>query len=92
MPTLPTFTGFSSGKSQEAPRNNIARLNGARFASSIEVDEGKALAEALIKNITGNEKTVARFLHKEFFFFQPQFKLFFAANTMPKIKAKDSDV
>ena len=63
------FDAFLQRKIAGGPRNDIARLNGARFVSSIEVDEGKALAQALIKNITGNEKIVARFLHKEFFVF-----------------------
>ena len=86
------FDAFLQRKIAGGPRNDIARLNGARFVSSIEVDEGKALAQALIKNITGNEKIVARFLHKEFFVFHPQFKLFFAANIMPKVNAKDGAV
>jgi putative DNA primase/helicase len=86
------FDAFLKRKFVGGPRNDIARLDGARFVSSIEVDEGRALAEALIKNLTGNEKITARFLHKEFFVFQPQFKLFFAANTMPRINAKDSAV
>ncbi|MGZ4925066.1 MAG: DNA primase family protein [Halobacteriota archaeon] len=86
------FDAFLKRKMTGSPRNDIARLNGARFVSSIEVDEGKALAEALIKTITGNETITARFLHNEFFTFRPQFKLFFAANIVPEINAQDEAV
>jgi len=77
---------FASG----GPRNDIARLIGARFVSSIEVEEGKRFAEGLIKNITGGDTIAARYLHKEFFEYIPQFKLWFAVNNRPQISEKDT--
>ena len=53
------FESFLQRRDVGATRNDIARLAGARFVASIEVDEGKRLAEGLIKNLTGND-TVPR--------------------------------
>jgi len=70
-------------------RNDIARLAGARFVASIEVDEGKKLAEGLIKQLTGGDTVTARFLHREFFEYVPQFKLWLAANNKPSVSPTD---
>jgi len=72
--------------------NDIARLAGARLVSGDEVDEGKNLAEGLLKAVSGGNTLVARFLHKEFFEFQPQFKLWLAANHAPKVSAEDGAI
>ena len=71
------------------PRNDIARLAGARFVVSIEVDEGKRLAEGLIKTLTGGDTIAARFLYKEAFEYHPAFKLWLAANHAPKVRDDD---
>ena len=52
--------------------NDVARLAGARFVSAIETEDGKRLAEAMVKAMTGGDRIVARFLHREFFEFQPE--------------------
>ncbi len=70
-------------------RNDLAALKGSRFVCGIEVDSGKKLAEALVKQITGQDTITARFLHREFFEFKPTFKLFLAANHKPTIKGTD---
>ncbi len=77
--------GFGGG-----PRNDIARLAGRRFVQSVEVDEGKKLAESLIKQITGGDTISARFLHQEYFEFVPSFKLWMAANFQPRVNADDA--
>lgn len=69
--------------------NDIARLRGARFVSATESEDGKRLAESLIKQLTGGDRITARFLHKEFFTFKPSFKIFFATNHKPKIRGTD---
>jgi P4 family phage/plasmid primase-like protien len=71
-------------------RNDIARLRGRRLVSSIEVDEGKELAQGLVKTITGGDVVAARFLYKEFFEFQPTFTLLLVANDPPELDANDS--
>ena len=69
--------------------NDIARLAGARFVTTVESDEGRKLAESLIKLLTGGDIVTARFLYGEFFDYQPQFKLWVATNHRPEIKGTD---
>jgi putative DNA primase/helicase len=69
--------------------NDIARLRGARFVTTTETEQGKKLAEPLIKQITGNDKLTARFLFSEYFSFLPTFKIFMATNHKPLIKGTD---
>ncbi|HEX03559.1 MAG TPA: hypothetical protein ENH10_00160, partial [Bacteroidetes bacterium] len=83
------FETFLKRSSTGSPRNDIARLVGSRFVASIEVDEGKKLAEGLIKSITGGDQITARFLFREAFEFLPEFKLWLVANDAPDVKAGD---
>lgn len=71
------------------PTNDLARMAGARLVTAIENDEGKRLAESLIKQLTGGDRISARYLHQEFFEFTPQFKLFLATNHKPVIRGTD---
>lgn len=73
-------------KKNESVNNDIARLKGARFVSAIEMEEGKRMAESLIKSMTGGDKLVTRFLYGEFFEYVPQFKVFLAVNHKPIIR------
>ncbi len=84
------FETFLKRKSTGGTRNDIARLVGSRFVASGEVDEGKALAEGLVKSITGGEVVTARFLYKEAFEFLPTFKLWLVANDAPDVKSSDA--
>ena len=56
---------------------------------SIEVDEGKQLAEGLVKMITGRDTVTARKLYQESFEFKPAFKLVLVANHAPKVDPDD---
>jgi putative DNA primase/helicase len=67
----------------------LADLFGARWVSSIEVDEGKRLAETLVKQMTGGDKMKARFMRTDFFQWSPTHKLFLAANHKPEIRGTD---
>lgn len=75
-----------------AINNDIARLNGARFVSATESEEGKKLSEALVKQLTGGEAVTARFLRKEFFEYTPEFKIFFATNYKPIVRGSDDGI
>lgn len=72
--------------------NDIARLRGMRFVTTSEVEQGDALSESLIKQITGEDKLTARFLYGEYFSFAPTFKIFMATNHKPKIKGSDNGI
>jgi putative DNA primase/helicase len=76
-------------KNGEQISNDIARLRGTRFVTTVETEQGKRLSEPLIKQITGNDVMTARFLYGEFFDFTPTFKIFMATNHKPTIKGTD---
>ncbi len=71
---------------------DIARLMGARLAAGSEMEEGRTLAEALAKNMTGGESICARHLYADTFEFLPQFKLWLAVNHCPKVSADDGAI
>ena len=80
----PTETLLAKQKG-EIP-NDIARLNGPRFVTALEVSQWRRLAEPLVKQLTGQDTIAARFLFGEYFDFKPQFKLFLGTNHKPVIK------
>lgn len=77
---------------EKAATNDIARLAGARFVSSIEVNQGRALNESLIKAMTSRDTLSARFLFKEFFEFLPELKLWLGTNYKPEIHGDDEGI
>jgi len=74
---------------QDGPRNDLARLKGARMVTAVEAGAGRTLAEAVVKQATGGDTITARFLYHELFEFVPEFKLFLATNHKPLIKGSD---
>jgi len=72
--------------------NDLARLKGTRFVTTTETEQGKKIAEPLIKQITGNDRITARFLYGEYFNFQPTFKVFMATNHKPAIRGADHGI
>jgi len=84
------FETFLARNQVGGPRGDIARLAGARFVDSVEVDEGKKLAEGLVKTITGGDVMTAAYKYKDEFEFRPQFKLWLAANHAPNVKHGDT--
>jgi putative DNA primase/helicase len=66
-----------------------ADLFGKRFVSTIEVEKGKHLAEALMKVLTGEENVRARRMREDFWEFPPTWKVWFCANDKPKVKGRD---
>lgn len=83
------FETFLARTQVGGPRSDVAALAGARLVVGIEVDEGKRMAEGLVKQLTGGDTVTARFLYKENFTFRPQFKLWLAANHAPKVSDAD---
>jgi P4 family phage/plasmid primase-like protien len=69
--------------------NDLARLHSARAVFASESEDGQRLAESLVKQITGGDLMTARFLHREFFEFEPRFKLFLSTNHKPTIRGTD---
>lgn len=79
-------------KKETGANNDIARLVGSRFVSAIESEEGERLSESFVKQITGGEPVLARFLRQEFFEFIPNFKVFFTTNHKPIIGGLDEGI
>jgi putative DNA primase/helicase len=67
----------------------LADLKGARFVASIEVEEGKRLAESLVKQMTGGDRIKARFMRQDYFEFDPTHKIWLAANHRPVVRGTD---
>lgn len=85
------YTPASSLQAQrgESIPNDLARLKGHRVVAAMEMDEGRRLAEALVKQMTGREKIAARFMRGEWFEFAPEFTIFLATNHRPEIRGTD---
>lgn len=79
-------------KKETGANNDIARLVSSRFVSAIESEDGEQLSEAFVKQITGGEPVLARFLRQEYFEFIPEFKVFFTTNHKPVIKGVDEGI
>jgi putative DNA primase/helicase len=69
--------------------NDVARLKGARFVSASETEQGRHLAESLVKDLTGTDTITARFMRAEFFDFEPTHKLWLSTNHKPIIRGTD---
>jgi putative DNA primase/helicase len=81
--TAPAET-FLAKKHDGIP-NDIARLRGARLVVASEPEEGRRLAVALVKRLTGGDTITARFMHGEFFEFRPTFMPFLVTNHKPVV-------
>jgi putative DNA primase/helicase len=67
----------------------LADLLGARLVASVEVEDGRRMAESLIKQLTGGERVKARYMRQDFFEFDPTHKAFLVANHKPEIRGTD---
>jgi putative DNA primase/helicase len=68
-----------------APTPDIARFKGIRFANMPEPSRGLDIDAALLKQFTGGDKIVARFLRGNPVEFLPEFKIFISTNHLLKI-------
>lgn len=88
------FGGFSQqsdfntflARKGEGPRNDIARMRGARFVTAAETDGERSFDSAVLRMLTGGDTIVARRLFEEFNEFVPQHKIWLAANNKPVVK------
>lgn len=71
---------------------DIARLKGARFVRTNEPSDGARFNEGLVKQMTGGDTLVARFLYGREFEFKSNFKLWIACNSLIKIYGTDNGI
>jgi putative DNA primase/helicase len=79
-------------KHHEAHPTERADLFGRRFVATIETEQGKHIAEALLKQLTGGDKITARKMKQDFWEFEPTHKIFLAANHKPVVRGTDHAV
>lgn len=70
----------------------VADLFGMRLAASIEVEDGRRLAESLVKQLTGGDKIRARRMRQDFWQFDPTHTAFLCTNHKPEIKGTDNAI
>ena len=70
----------------------VADLFGRRLVASIEVEDGRRLAESLVKTLTGGDKVRARRMRQDFWEFDPTHKVFMAVNHKPQVKGNDNAI
>jgi putative DNA primase/helicase len=87
-----SFSTFLIHTTPGAPRNDVAKLHGARLVKAAESQREAALDEATVKEVTGGDTISARFLFREFFDFKPQFKIWLATNHRPAIHGTDDAI
>jgi putative DNA primase/helicase len=79
-------------KNHESHPTERADLFGKRFVATIETEEGKRMAEALMKQMTGGDKVRARKMRQDFFEFTATHKIVLAANHKPTVRGTDHAV
>jgi P4 family phage/plasmid primase-like protien len=70
----------------------VADLFGMRLVASIEVEDGRRLAESLVKQLTGGDKVRARRMRQDFWQFDPTHTVFMAVNHRPEIRGTDTAI
>jgi putative DNA primase/helicase len=70
----------------------LAMLRGARLVTASETEDGRAWAEARVKQLTGGDPITARFMHRDHFTFKPQFKLLVIGNHKPALRNVDNAI
>lgn len=86
--TTAAMDTFTASRNDRHP-TDLAMLRGARLVSASETEEGRAWAEARIKQMTGGDPVTARFMRQDFFTFDPQFKLTIVGNHAPALANVD---
>jgi putative DNA primase/helicase len=89
---ITSFSTFLVHQNPGTPRNDVAKLHGARLVKATESQKQAMLDEAAVKEAVGGDTLSARFLFKEFFEFRPQFKLWLATNHRPSIHGTDDAI
>jgi putative DNA primase/helicase len=76
-------------KRGESHPTERADLFGKRLVVAMETEEGRQLAESLVKELTGGDRIRARRMREDFWEFAPTHKVILCTNHKPRIKGTD---
>lgn len=86
--TVRPETLATSNRGASSHSEDIARLNGVRFASISEPPKSMQFNASLVKSLTGGDTINARFLNENSFDFKPQMKIYINTNYLPSVNDK----
>jgi len=85
-------TDLLLAKKNEGHPTALADLFGKRFVACIEAEDGRRLAESLVKELTGGDRIRARRMREDFWEFQATHKIWLAANHKPQVRGTDHGI
>mgnify|MGYP001397183973 CR=1 FL=1 len=68
---------------------DLARLDGARLVAASEPPDGCRFAAETVKAMTGQDRIICRPLYRDFFEYEPRFKVVLATNHKPQVADDD---
>lgn len=86
MKATPDLLMVRRGESHPTDR---ADLFGKRFVACVETEEGRRMAESLVKELTGGDRVRARRMREDFWEFTPTHHVWLAGNHKPTIIGTD---
>ena len=69
-----------------------ADLFGKRFVATVESEEGRRMAESLVKSLTGGDAVRARRMREDYWEFEPSHTIWMATNHKPQIRGNDKGI
>ncbi len=72
-----------------AAESALAGLRGKRFVTTVETEQGKRMAEVLVKQLTGEGEITAKFMRRDYFTYTNQAAVWLATNHKPIVQGMD---
>lgn len=85
-------TDLLLAKKNESHPTELADLHGKRFVACVEAEDGRRLAESLVKELTGGDRIRARRMREDFWEFSATHKIWLAANHKPQVRGTDHGI
>lgn len=79
-------------KKSDAHPTELAALFGHRLVTCMETEEGRQLAEARVKLLTGGDTIAARRMKEDWWNFRPTHKLVLCTNHKPELRGTDNGI
>ncbi len=79
----------SKGKRSAGEESALAQCQGRRLITTVETEQGKRMAEALMKQLTGESTITAKYMRENMFEFDNQMAIWIATNHKPVVQGTD---